>query len=500
MSELELKFHVQPSQRAGLVKALGNRKLECVTLLARYFDTPERLLARHGMTLRLRQEGEQWMQTLKASCLHTLERLEDNVALDAQARADPAGRDAPHPERHANSPVGARLLELIGPNGQTPLVEVFRTDVRRTRRLVRAHDALVEWALDEGSVVAGEDTRPISELELELKGGDPDGLFAMALDWQARHGVWLDVAPKAQRGDLLLSGRDFARPVKAEPPAWRAKEARRMSADAIVRTIVATCLAQILPNAGELAAGSRDPEHVHQLRIGLRRLRSALRELAESAPGLPARWEAPVVAVFEALGEMRDEHAITTSIAPRLQRAGAPLTNPAPPRDVDHRALAELVRGAAFQGVLIRLIAFSRAGPQAPPGDESGRDLMVRLRSRLSRLQRQVTRDAESFASVDFEAQHRVRKCLKRLRYLADFIAPLSGRRAVAAWMKAASRAQDALGHHVDVCLAAQRFEQATASDPRAWFAVGWLRAHSGKSARAACRSLQRLRRADVFW
>jgi CHAD domain-containing protein len=93
-----------------------------------------------------------------------------------------------------------------------------------------------------------------------------------------------------------------------------------------------------------------------------------------------------------------------------------------------------------------------------------------------------------------------VRKRLKRLRYLAEFIAPLFKSRDVARWTKAVAAVQDALGHHIDLSLAAGRFEEEARVDPKAWFAVGWLRAQSRDSAHAARRNLKRLRHAHVFW
>jgi hypothetical protein len=50
--------------------------------------------------------------------------------------------------------------------------------------------------------------------------------------------------------------------------------------------------------------------------------------------------------------------------------------------------------------------------------------------------------------------------------------------------------AQDALGHHNDVAVAADAFRAATAADPRAWFAAGYLQAHLGVTAHAARKAL----------
>ena len=501
MNELELKFRVLPSQRAGLLKALGNRKLERLPLLARHVDTADGLLARHRMALRLRQEGGHQVQTLKGIGPHALERLEHNVELGA------VGPDAASmtvdPRRHEGSPVGERLLALLEAHGNPALQEVYVTDVARIRRSVRYRDALVEWALDEGVVRAGEATAPISELELELKEGDPASLYAMALDWQGRHGLWLDAISKSERAQLLVRGQAFSAPVKAQRPHWDKKAAQVMSGGQMLRTLVSTCLSQILPNASEIAAGSLEAEHVHQLRVGLRRLRSALGEMAAFAGALDPPWEAPVRRVFAALGAVRDHEVFLDSLAPRLLRAGAPVADfaDAVSVDKDRQLLGELVRGGPFQASLLQLAAFAHgrdaevdAHEHAPVG------ALAHLRDRLTRMQHRVTRDAKHFETMAFAQQHRVRKRLKRLRYVAAFLCPLYPQRDVAAWLKKVKPAQEALGRHVDLLTAAHRFAAQASTDPRAWFAAGWLQAQTMDSTRESRKALERLARAEVFW
>ncbi len=484
MSELELKFQIPPGGRTTLLKAVGRRRLERIELDARYFDTADHLLARQRIALRLRRENGRWVQTLKASKPHSVERFEHEVQL-----ADGAAPALPDLALHDGAEVGAQLRAALAAAGDPPLVETYRAEIVRLRRLLPWHGALVEWSLDEGRIVAGARVHAVAELELELKEGDPRALYAMAHEWQARHGLWIDTISKAHRGTLLANGAAFAPPAKAEPPAL----ARRMRGDALLRATVAACLSQILPNASELARGSVEPEHVHQLRIGLRRLRTALRELGVFAPGLGEQVEAGVAPAFEALGAARDAHVRATTIAAGLAHAGAPLVRCAADAPA---SLAPLLRASPFQAELLRLLAYAQGEPAAV-GDE--KPLAV-LRGRLDRLRRQVARDAKRFASLSFDDRHRVRKRLKRLRYLAAFAAPLFKPARVAAWSAAAGAAQDALGRHVDAVLAARRFEAEAARDARAWFAVGWLRAQGDATAREGRRALERLRRAEAFW
>jgi len=101
---------------------------------------------------------------------------------------------------------------------------------------------------------------------------------------------------------------------------------------------------------------------------------------------------------------------------------------------------------------------------------------------------------------LGFAAQHRARKRLKRLRYVAAFLAPLHASRDVQAWLNAVKPAQAALGRHIDLLTAARRFESAAPTEPQAWFAAGWLRSEARESARASRKSLRRLARTPSFW
>jgi triphosphatase len=492
MPETEIKLHVEPGRQGRLLDALGHRRIRRNALSAIYFDTPDQLLARHRFALRLRNEDGRWVQTLKGSKAGAARRLEHEVRIDEDA----AGVPQLDLGRHRGSKVGRKLRALLRRHEHPALGESCRTEVTRLRRVLHSRGAVVEWALDEGEVRAAGRAQPICELELELRSGDPAGLYELAHDWESLHGLWIDPVSKSERGALLAGGEPFRPAVKARAPRWSAKETRAMDGGTMLRRMVASCLAQILPNAAEIARGSTHPRHVHQLRVGLRRLRSAVDGLKPFAAPLPAGWEAAIMPVFDALGEARDRHVRSTALAPRLRKAGAPLADLGGPSEEETKALGQLVRGAAFQGMLLRLQACIQAADRA--GDGRAGSGLAHLVRQLRKLRRQVTRDARRFEELAFAQQHQARKRLKRLRYLAEFAAPAFDGDAVDAWMDVVSPAQDALGKTIDLSLAGERF--AAETDPAARFAATWLRDKADASVRAARKSLERLRAAAPFW
>lgn len=489
MAELELKFQVPPLARAAVQRALKAGKLQRLHLQARYFDTADGLLAAQGLALRLRQEGRAWVQTLKGSTGHLAQREEHDVALGAIGRGGPS-LDV---QRHHDSAVGQTLLRLLQEHPEAELKQVYATDVWRTHRVATRGGARIELALDEGRIVAGDAQHALCELEFELKSGPPAALFELAQTWCERHGLWLDSVSKAHRGQLLANGLAHAEAVKARPPTI----GRKASTAHTLALIVNSCLAQILPNASEVAAGSPAPEHVHQLRVGLRRLRTAMRELQGwvSFEWPPADVQALEVA-FSALGAARDDQVVADHITSRLQAAGAPWPQwPAaaetPPAPLD------TVHNPAFQRALIGLLAYTHGALNQP--DDSGAPEAL-IAERLQHLHRQMTKAAKRFETLPVDEQHRSRKRLKRLRYLAEFASSLYRRADVDKYLRALRPAQDALGQHNDEAVAEAAYRRVAPDEPRAWFAVGWLLAQQAESARQCAKALGKVAEAQPFW
>lgn len=212
-AETELKFQIPPPRLAGVQTALAGPRTRVLALAAHYFDTPGDDLGRARIALRLRREGPRWVQTLKAAGAHTAQRWEHNVVLPAQ-RTMAAGPPLLDLQRHAGTPAGERLLAVLqGAGGPTALAERYRTDVQRTRRVLRQGGARLELALDLGCIVAGRRRQAVRELELELLEGPPAALLAVAGRWVAAHGLWLDPRSKSASGQALATG------TRDRPPA-----------------------------------------------------------------------------------------------------------------------------------------------------------------------------------------------------------------------------------------------------------------------------------------
>ncbi len=497
MTEFELKLEV-PAHRTQAVQAAVRRgRTTQQRLQARYFDTHDRALAAHGVVVRLRKEGRRWVQTAKASGSGPLERLEHNVSL--AARATPV----PDLARHLGTPLGKRIQRALKLKSADPfptLELVYQTDVDRLARVMRTGSGSVEVALDVGRVSVGKRSVPVNELELELKQGNPASAVELARRWCVAHGLWLSAVTKSMKGQRLALGQHFGVAVSAQAPCFKRNASQREMAVAVV----SSCLNQILANASDIAGGCTDEEHIHQLRVGLRRLRTAIRELGALMQDFDSAWEEPVVAVFRDLGQHRDRSYLINTVQHEIEGAGGP------PLDwsgafTDLPDVAASVRAPAFQKALLGLIAFVHATPdeEAPQKKTAPRKIALEkvVRRRLHRLHRRVAAGGQNFLALDEPAQHRMRKQAKRLRYLVEFAQPLFAERKVEAYLSALKPVQDALGSYHDELAALQAWQQLAVHDPRAWFGAGWLSARRPANAQAclqACATFAH--NAKPFW
>lgn len=487
MDEFELKFQVPDGRLSAVEQALRKGAVQQTRLRARYFDTPDAALARGRLALRLRLEGRDWVQTAKGQGDGTFDRLEHNAPVEGDA-----AQALPDLSRHDPHPVG-KLLRKALEHGQGPLQESFETDVTRLTRLVESPGVAVEIALDRGEVRARGRSQRIQELEFELKEGRAAAAVELAQSWCQKHGLWLDPVSKAATGRRLASD-------DGPPPAVHARENRAAgkSAAGLLAGVLDTALEQVLGNARELAAGTGGDPHVHQLRVGLRRLRTALRELHD-APGLemldPAVPQV-LAETFGVLGEHRDSAMLVPALREQVARAGGPAVHWQP----ELPDIGAAVRAPAFQGALLQLVALQQElGRQTGKGGAKATRKAVG--KRLAKLHAQVERDGLRFAELAEAERHRVRKRLKRLRYLAELTRPLFEADAVDDYVKALKILQDALGEYQDAAAGARMFAGRAAQEPVAWFAAGWLAAReeslAGDCARA-CRKMAK--KARPFW
>ena len=478
MTETELKFQVPLAARAAVQRAVATPTAQTTRLRARYFDTADRRLASAGVALRLRQQGRQWVQTVKGRQAGLSQRLEHEVVLPA----GPADLDL---HRHDGTPAGDALRKALGDDG-APLQLLFETDVRRCHRVLRSGRGRIELALDVGSLRAGNRRVPVWELEFELLQGPLQGLVDLAARWVQRHGLWLDVCSKAERGSLLAGGLPVSPATGYRPPRLQPQQ----PVESALRAMMASALGQLLPNASALAAGLGQPEHLHQLRVGLRRLRSVMRLFGDREPeAAMARWSEELAVLFRRLGASRDRDALHAGVLAELAAAGGPMLMGADAAgETGPSTVATLLQEPSTVCLLLQLLAQAEGETTDPaaPGEAAVAEVAAH---RLRRLHRRLKAEAGAFNELEVDQQHRLRRHIKRLRYGVEATQSLWPDKVVRRYLAGLRPLQDALGAYNDV-LVAQTVLTFT-DDAAGGFARGWLAARQAQAFEAACSALQ---------
>jgi len=482
--EIELKLRVPTVHADAIERAVAGRSgSERTHLRAAYYDTDDFELAAHGIGWRVRREGRQWIQTLKARDATSagFVRLEHNVVV--RSRTAPDADVA----LHEGTEAGTVLRNVLDALTNAP-TEQYRTDVWRRTRGVRAPGGQVELAFDRGTITAGDATVDVCELEIELLRGAPHAVLAIARRWIERHGLWLDSVNKSQRGVALARGASELPIVKAPTPTLDADS----PIDAAVRTMVRACLVQVMANASAVADGLGGVEHVHQARIGIRKLRTVLREFADHTTAIDPEWGQRLAAVFDRLGERRDREVVLAEWSAALASQGAPPIE-APSSLGDDPAA--VLREPAFSLLLLDLLDYAYGTPIDT--DLRTGDIVAQV---LHRLHRGVRRHAKQFASTTPAGRHAARKHVKRLRYVAELTASLYRRKRVQRFLDQLTPAQDALGLLNDLSVATELYRGLTTRTEGAWFAVGWLRAHEDEAIAKCLKPLRNAARAESYW
>ena len=221
--------------------------------------------------------------------------------------------------------------------------------------------------------------------------------------------------------------------------------------DAFVR-LCGAALAQIAANAPGVARGA-DPEYLHQLRVGVRRLLSAMRTFRP----LLKRKRAKAIAqelrdAMQVFGASRDWDVCVLT----LERADASeaLASSAARQRVGASLPARALAGSAeFLAVQNRVRRWLDEGPWRSSA-EPGERVLGYARRALERAHAKLDQRAEGIDWTDRRERHRVRIALKRLRYGGDFFADCFPAGAVGPFLKRLGKLQDTLGELNDLAVA----------------------------------------------
>lgn len=416
-----------------------------------YYDTPDLRLMNLGCSLRLRRAGETWVQTVKAggsivAGLHQHDEWE-----------------APIPTAQLNFALfkNPKLKALFkDPNLREALQPIFNTKfTRHLRYLKLGHESEVELCLDHGSITADSKRATICEIELELKAGDPLEVlqFAYMLVDKSPYPLRLENASKAERGYILYSGQ-MPSPVKA----IKTEIANDTKLNIALKMIMENCLDQLSKNENGMRTIGADIEYLHQMRVALRRLRSAINIFHQAFPDAeikPIRKD--LKWLTKQLNPARDWDIFVTETLPLIakhfpQHIGfSRVLDTCKTIRRKHNETARLsVNSRRYTKLMLSLsIWLTKISQQEPENTDIEKhrkpqlpDTRTFISTALTALHHEILETGKNLDKLDTTALHALRIHIKKQRYISEFFQTLFQSSACAQYIFLLARLQDMLG------------------------------------------------------
>ncbi len=514
MKELELKLIIDETTASEVWKRALAAKLSKTRPKARrikttYVDTPDHRLRDACISLRLRRDGRRYLQTVKSKAsLHG--GLSDVVEMETTLPKDQLDLTSIPDKRLRNE-----IVSLV--NGAA-LKAACTTLVKRAEAEVsHRHGTRAMLAVDVAEINAGKQSDTFYELELEHVDGSPAGLFDIAKELLPEGGATFSPLSKAERGFLLAKTgkvKPEPKPCKAEVVVLSKHQTKEQAAQEVLREIAA----QIAANVTAVLQLSV-PEGPHQLRIGLRRLRSALLIFREVI-GNPAAKHIASEAKWlgHQVGRLRDLDVIINDIVLReaeahpelggFDRLAKALGKQA---DAVRLELRNLLIGHRVQSFLFDLMKFieTRGWINVVEIEQTARlaaPVIELAGPALNKRWKKVSRCAKHIQDISVEDRHILRKELKKLRYAVEFLAPLYPAKKVKPFLKNLRKLQDVFGDLNDAAMikAALIEGDLLADNDNIHMLVGWVAGASSARADLHWEHAQRLWKdlthTPLFW
>ncbi|HRB57128.1 MAG TPA: CHAD domain-containing protein, partial [Acinetobacter johnsonii] len=357
MQEIEFKFQVPVKKRKALQKAFTLLKAEPIHLAAQYFDTADQTLAKHCIAIRRRQENDEWKQTFKAvDTAKALGRFELEFDIEPP---ETTTLDLDNYKKDYSA-IYKKLKRALGL--PLPTLELlFETNIQRLRVLQDVGSSTVEIALDIGKIFKEQNSVDIFEIEFELKQGSTEDLIAFIRPWVQKYQLSLDTHSKSDYG-LQAVRQQSSFSAQYQIPLVLNRSSSEVEA---LQSILANCLQHLLPNASSIARQQYSSEHIHQARVAIRRLRSALKSFAAWSDAIQPHWKAELTTIFQALGGTRDTDALNEDLLPQLIEAGYLLDHLAPSTEAITDVCAIFQRPETTQ-LWLELILFTEQELDSP--------------------------------------------------------------------------------------------------------------------------------------
>jgi inorganic triphosphatase YgiF len=474
----------------------------------RYLDTPDHALEQADISLWLQRVRRHWMQTIEIG----------TTPQGGLSIGDRFQNTAPQGHPCIDAIFKRSIRDEINRQvNRSPLVPVCEAVVRRSSiELSPDSGSRAQLTIESSDILAAGRSAMLCEAEIALLTGKPGLLFDLTHLLLPAGGLHFSRLSKVARGHLLAERGCIDPPL--EP--YNAKEIVLHgdgSVEKAAHEILRECLDHIFTNV-TVVDKLDDSEGPHQLRVGLRRLRSAfsifssaLKNSEMARLSEEARW------FGQEVGRLRDLDVIVTDIVQReadrhpeelgLQELGEALGR-------EEKALRErlrqIIKERRCQAFLIDLARFVhiREWLDRLDLDQTERLAMPvseHAAAALNKRWKKTVKRARGFDSLNDEQRHELRKELKKLRYAVEFFFSLFPAKRVEPFLKRLKKLQNVFGELNDAAMVKATLRNGSIGGPlSAGRATGWILGASQARAELGwigAKSLwRRLEETKPFW
>jgi CHAD domain-containing protein len=478
---MELELGLNPDDaarlpRLALLSPLRSGKARSRIIRTVWHDSPDRALAQQGLALA--EQRPEWR----------LERLHPGTEIwppGCPAPVVAAGRDR----------------AALGHTLPDPLVPVAAFEGRARSIPLVTEQGPVALTVLTGTMRAVAGEHRVSRVRLEGSAQEVRAL-ALALSAQLRLAV-----PRAS-----IAAEAFAVATGVEPTPRRLGAPELPDGLSVEEAFAHAVghLTDVILHYAPSAADDRDgPEPVHQMRVAVRRLRSAIKVFRRAIDG-PAvdTVAAGLKALAEKLGPTRDwDVFVTETLAAvvdafpaekRLQRLQATAERR---RRANHDALRAFLDTAEFRSLGIELACL--AGAHDSQAAEQAAPLDVYAAHALNRPLKKLQQVDTGIAKLEPHELHGIRLRAKQLRYAAEIFATLYPGKSAGRFLRRLSTLQNRLGTLNDAAVAAGLLAELGGSGGQAFatgLVLGFVGARSERARKRIDRAWRKLHRQAPFW
>lgn len=397
--EIELKLEIDPANILLLLEdpRFAAAEMQSANQVTIYYDTSETALKKNGFTLRVREVGGRFIQTVKPStnAVGLISRDEIEYELIGPE---------PDIERLGNHPIRA----LVEGHDLVPLI---RSDVTRTSKIFELGGSRIRLDLDRGVIGAGNRSDEFAEVELELIDGTPTSLIMAARRLSDDVPVRLGVLTKAERGFRLADGEQ-----DKIHKAGRVEVHEGMTIAEAFEIIVHACLKHYRLNE-PLVIRRGKPEALHQARVAMRRLRSAFGLFKPAVEDVEFQHLRHELRWFSSqLGDARNLDVYLKRDLGAEERAKIMHE-----RDRAYDHVADTMNSHRFRRLLIDIVGWAAVGSWRSTKPAS-RSVVSFANLRLDRFWRTIATAGRHIADMDEATRHSLRIQIKKIRYAVEFL------------------------------------------------------------------------------